>query len=191
MTKNPNRQAAQKGNRNVKRGRAWEDLVAAWAVRVANCSLTKTTAPFRILRTKAGAFGKVTFEGVFERRGQCDFVGQFRGIHVELEAKRIQAAESSWRFRESIKPHQWDILADLDAAGGLAGVLLMADDGCSMFGIRWRALQSQAEIGRTSISVEDLRALAADSYLSGVFDLREGGLAPLLRELYERRKVIP
>lgn len=191
MMKNPNRQAAQRGNRNAKRGRAWEDLIAAWTVRVANCKLTKTTAPFRILKTKPGALGRVTFEGVFERRGQCDFVGHFRGIHVELEAKRIQASETSWRFQESIKPHQWDILADLDAAGGLAGVLLMADDGCSMFGIRFRALQSQVEIGRVSITLEELRSLSADAYLSGVFNLREGGLGPILRELYERRKVIP
>lgn len=191
MTPNPNRQAAQRGNRNAKRGRAWEDLIAAWTVRVANCSLTKTAAPFRILKTKPGTLGRVTFEGVFERRGQCDFVGQFRGIHVELEAKRIQASETSWRFRESIKPHQWEILADLDAAGGLAGVLLMADDGCSMFGIRFRALAAAESTGRASVRVEELRAMAVDSFSSGVFDLREGGLAPLLRELYERRLVMP
>lgn len=180
-----NRSAAQKGNRNDKRGRAWEDIVATLVRRVPTARLDKTTAPFRIRRGKA-ANATGAFEGHFERRGQCDFVGWFQGIHVELEAKRTAAGV--WRFSSSIKPHQWDRLRDADADGCLAGVLLMTDDGCGMFGIRFRALANTVEAGKKSISVDDLGLIARDPFNSGIFDLQDGGLGPFLRELHQRRR---
>ena len=193
MTKNPNRQAAQKGNRNVKRGRALEDIIGPMLRRVPDSDIQKTTAPTRILRTiPPGAFKGTRFEVVFEQKAFCDYSGWFRGVHVEIEAKRFADSGQTWNFKAAIKPHQVERMNACRDAGGLSGVVLRVDDGARLFGIPWEIIAGAIARGRKSFTVPDLeQAAGVIEPLPGVsypvVNLRAEGAAAFLATLYERR----
>lgn len=176
MTPTPRKRPGAEGNRNVGRGRAWEDAVRVMFDRVDGLKLTKTSAPFRVLGSKKPGVGWSRFEGVFERNGQCDFVGWYHGLHVEIEAKRFTASTGRWPFKAAIAAHQIERMRNADADGCLAGVVLMADEGAYLFGITWRTIDRLIADGRASVDVMVLLAWALQvGSGSGVFDLRSAG----------------
>lgn len=181
-----------KGNANVRRGAAWEDLIPRLLDGIRDCSVVRTSPPFHVLRVKEGPQGR-RFEGFFQRRGACDFVGHYRGVHVELEAKRHASGSGPWNFRSAIADHQWQTLAHLDAAGGMAGVLLLMDEGLHAFAIRFEAIEFANSDGRASFTLAKLLDLAKTPVETGIFDLRQGGalqpggLRPFLQSLFDGR----
>ena len=191
------RGAGMLGNRKAKQGRLWEDLALPMFSGISSCEIDKTTAPFRITAMiTGGAYRGAKVAGFFEKKGQCDFVGRFRGVHVELEAKRHCQIGKPWNFKSAIDGDQMERLSRNRAGGGLSGVLLMSDDGNRLFAISWSVIESAMKRGRKSFSVPDL-AQAVDfandiGDASGVFDLHQrgmaGGMERFLVHLYERRE---
>jgi penicillin-binding protein-related factor A (putative recombinase) len=191
--------AGKVGNRNAKRGRALEDVIGPMFGRVRDADIQKTTAPTRIVRTiPAGAFGRTRFEVIFEQKGFCDYSGWYRGIHVEIEAKRFGETEGTWNFKSAIKPHQVDRLEACRAAGGLAGVILATDGDARIFGIPWEVIAAAIARGRKSFTVPDLEQAvglpAIADRLPGVLypiaDIRGDGMEGFLSDLKARR-VLP
>jgi len=170
---------AQAGNKLVKIGRGWEDLMPPAVRAIDGLRLEHFGAPTRIIglsTTKAGRRAPlVAFEGL----APLDWSGHYRSRHCEIDCKRMSAPGTSWSFVSSMSLDQIARCSDLQAAGCMVGIALLIDEGFLCYGIPWRFLARIRATGRASVKLLELEdALAAGQIVNlrphdGPIDLRQ------------------
>lgn len=143
---------------NARSGRWWEDVVAMSLINVEGSTIVPTSPPVRVVRWPGrGKIHKGEFIGYFESKGQCDFEGGYRGVHVALEAKRCSTAR--WNFKGAISDGQKHRMHEVTQWRGIAGVVLCWDiEGMAPLhvAISWWRIADWLLCGAVSVTPADL-----------------------------------
>jgi len=159
----------------VKKGGEFENFISSWIGRVGNGTIKRAEPPIRVIHMDPTGG---TFRGVYLSAGVLDFVGSWRGAHVEFDAKDISGDRFQFTNPRAIRPGQAQRALALIKDDVLAVGLLLRFRGANaaqdrIWWLPWRTLLKVQVSGKKSLTTAMMPELDGTAQISYAWPSRD------------------